>query len=114
MVPAASSGRSMPVFDADADGVRVLGDGVDAEAVGESVEEGVAGPGDGVVDVDFAVVFVAGVEVAEEGGAAVAVDVHVLGDVFLEAGERHDDLEGGTRRELGLDGLVHAGDGRDR
>ena len=41
---------------ADANGGGVLRDGVDAEPVGEGVVEGVAGVGDGVVDVDRAVV----------------------------------------------------------
>ena len=35
------------------------------------------------------------------------MDLHVLRDAFFETGERHDDLEGGARGELGLDGLVH-------
>ena len=78
----------------------VFGDGVDAEAVREGVVEGVAGLGDGVVDVDHAVVFVAGEEVAVEGGAAVAhATCMVLGDVFLESGDGHDDLEGGAGGE---------------
>ncbi len=32
--------------------------------------------------------------------------MHVLGDVLLQAGDGHDDLEGRAGRELGLDGLV--------
>ena len=90
----------------EAKGGGVFGDGIDAEAVGEGVVEGVAGVGDGVVDVDGAVMAVAGVEVAVETGSAIAADVHGLGDVLLEAGDRHDDLEGAAGRELGLDGLV--------
>ncbi len=111
MVPETSSGRSMPVFWRDADLGGVLGDGVDAEPFGERVVEGVAGPGDGVIDVDHAVMLVAGEEVTVEGAAAVAHDVHVLGDVLFEAGERHDDLERRAGRELRLDGLVQQRDG---
>ncbi len=35
--------------------------------------------------------------------------MHRLGDVLFEPGQRHDDLEGGTRRKLCLDGLVQQG-----
>src|SRR5882724_1064100 len=85
---------------------RVFGDGVDTEAIGERVVEGVAGVGDGVVDVDHAVVPVATKEVPVEGGSAVAWDVHGLGDVLLETGDGHDDFEGAAGGELGLDALV--------
>ena len=44
--------------------------------------------------------------VAIEAGAAGALDVHGLGDLLLEPGDRHDDLEGGAGSELGLDGFV--------
>ncbi len=60
MVPEASSGRSTPVFWPRPSEVAYLRDRVDAEAVGEGVVEGVAGVRDGVVDVDRAVVTVAG------------------------------------------------------
>src|SRR5882757_4469360 len=90
----------------EAEGGRVFGDGVDTEAIGERVIEGVAGVGDGVVDVDHAVVPVATEEVPVEGGSAVTRDVHGLGDVLLETGDRHDDLEGAAGSELGLDGFV--------
>ncbi len=87
----------------------VPGDGVDAELFGEVVVEGVAGPRDGVVDIDHAVMLVAGEEVTEEGAASVAHDVHVLRDALFQACERHDDLERGARCELSLDGLVQQG-----
>ena len=85
MVPAASSGRSMPVFCAEAERGRVLRDGVDAEPVRQRVVERVARARDGVVDVDHAVVLVAGKEVAVEASAAGAVHVHVLRDALLQA-----------------------------
>src|SRR5438067_31392 len=42
-----------------------------------------------------------------EVSAASAADSHVLGHAFLQAGGRHDDLEGRSRRQLVLDRLVH-------
>jgi hypothetical protein len=84
----------------------VARDGVDTEVVGEGVVEGVAGERNGVVDVDCAVVLVAGEEMSVEAGAAVALNVQVLGDVLLQARHRHDDLEGAAGCELRLDGLV--------
>ena len=107
MVPVASSGRSMPVFTPMPTECAYLAMVSMPSLTGESVVVGVAGPGNGVVDVHLAVVLVAGEEAAEEGGSAGAVDVHVLRDALLQAGERHDDLEGGAGSELGLDGLVH-------
>ena len=81
-------------LDADADLVAVTGDGVDAEPVSQRVVEGVAGIRQRVVDVDRAVVLVAGEEAAVEGGAAVALDMHVLRDAFFQTGQGHDDFEG--------------------
>ena len=87
-MPETSSGRSMPVFWEMPREVAYLAMVSMPRRFGEGVVEGVAGPGDGVVDVDRAVVFVAGEEVAVEGGSAVALDVHVLGDVLLRGRRR--------------------------
>ena len=46
------------------------------------------------MDVDCAVVAVAGMELAVEDADAVALDLEILGHIFLQAGEGHDDLEG--------------------
>ena len=56
-----------------------------------------------------AVVLVAVEEATIEGPSAGALDVHVLRDAFLEAGDGHDDLEGGTRRELAWMALFISG-----
>src|SRR6202041_3649021 len=67
----------------EAEGVSIFCDGVDAKTVCQRVVKRVARIRNGVVNVDHAVVLVAGIEVAVEGGAAVALDVHGLGDVLL-------------------------------
>ena len=82
---------------------------IDAESRGEGVEEDVAGLIDGFVDVDGAMAGLdpAALVGAKEVDAAGAMHVHILGDAFFEAGEGHDDFEGGTGGELRLDGLIH-------
>src|SRR5271163_4812399 len=75
----------------------ISGDGVDAELFSQRVVVGVAGPRNRVVDIDHAMMFVAGEEVPVERGATVAHHAHGLGDVLFEPRKRHDDLEGGTR-----------------
>ena len=54
MIPLASSGRSIPVF-CEADSRGVLGNGIDAEALGERVKENVTGLIDALADVDHTV-----------------------------------------------------------
>ncbi len=91
---------------AEAYGCGVLRDGVDTQAVRKGVVEGVAGVGDGVIDVDRTVMFIAGVKMTIELGAAVTTYAHGLSNVLLEASESHDDFEGAAWSELGLNGLV--------
>ena len=53
---------------------------------------------------------VTGEEVSVEGGSAVAGDAACPARrSVLQAGERHDDFEGGTRSQLRLDRFVHHG-----
>ena len=59
------------------------------------------------MNIHRAVVLVAVVEEPVRPPAAGAVDLHVLRDAFLQAGDRHQDLERRSRRQLRLDGLVH-------
>jgi len=61
------------------------------------------------VNIHGAVVLVAVVEEAVGAPSARAVDLHVLRDPLLQAGHRHEDLEGRAGSQLGLDGLVHQG-----
>ena len=50
---------------------------------------------------------VAVMEEAVGSPSAGAVDVHVLRDALLKAGDGHEDFERGSRSELRLEGLVH-------
>ena len=59
-----------------------------------------------MLDIDRAVVAIAGVEVTVEACPARAEDAHVLRDAFLKPGDGHEYLEGRAGCELGLDGAV--------
>ncbi len=89
--------------------VRVFGNGVDTQPVGQRVEVGVARPRNGVLDVHHAVMLVAGIEVPVEGRAPVAHHLHGLRHALLQTGQRHENLERRARRKLRLDGAVHHG-----
>src|SRR5207245_10193319 len=89
----------------------IFRDAVDAEFLGERVEEDVAGLVDSFRDADHAVSAMLGNHPAFEvaaikAGAAIAGNVHVLGDAFLQTSGRHDDLESRTGGELRLDRFV--------
>src|SRR5260370_8212041 len=75
----------------------VAGDGIDAQLIGEGIEVGVARPGDGVMDVNHAVMLVARKKVAVERCPAIAHDAHGLGLILLTPSPGHDDLESASR-----------------
>ncbi len=64
---------------ADAERASVLCDGVDAKTSRERVVEGIAGVRDGIVDIDEAVMPVAGMKLSEEDAPTLTVDMHGLG-----------------------------------
>src|SRR5262249_20773338 len=89
----------------------VLRDAIDPEFFCERVEENVARLKDRFADVDGPMHAMLGddpaFEIASvERCAAVAVDMHVLSDLFLEPGSRHDDLENRSGGKLGLNGFI--------
>ena len=61
------------------------------------------------MNIHRAVASVALVEVTVRAPSAGAIDLEVLRDAFLQAGDRHEDLEGRAGSQLGLDDLVHQG-----
>ncbi len=75
-------------------------------AIGERVVKGVARERDGIIDVDHTVVPVTTEEVPVKSGSSIAGDMHGLGNVLLKTCNRHDDLEGASWGELGLNGFI--------